>query len=62
MLLKNVRTPEQMLDYIIADLTTYRCIYNQNSRRYGFFTEVIGELHLIKEEYNRQTQQEEEND
>lgn len=56
--LKNVRTPEQMLDYLIADLSTYRHIYTRNSQRYGFITEIIGEMSLIKEEYVRQTRME----
>lgn len=58
--LKNVRTPEQMLDYLISDLTTYRSIYTKNSQRYGFFTELIGELYLVKEDYIHQTQKENE--
>lgn len=53
--LKNVRTPEQMIDYIIADLSTYRHIYTKSSQRYGYITELIGELSLIKEEYLCQT-------
>lgn len=60
--LKNVRTPEQMLDYLISDFKTYRNVfYRPNEHRYNIITELLGEMYLIKEEYVHQTEMENEN-
>ena len=51
LVLGELKTPEDMLDYIIEYLKTGRSIYRKGERRYSFYTEVINDLDILKESF-----------
>lgn len=51
MKMQDIKTPEEMLDYIIEHIKTSRHIYKKGEKKYSFYTELIEDLELLKEGY-----------